>query len=392
MWIFYFLLFLLFAQTLLSLRGGRDYLAYFRRELDKPCRDFTPFATIFAPCRGLDQGLRENLSALFILDYPAYEIVFVTDSADDACVAVIEAARREFPFVPSQLVIAGAAKDCGQKVRNLRAAVLQADEHGEVFAFVDSDARPHAGWLRALVAPLSDETIGAASGYRWFVPVRGGLASQLRAVWNASVASALGANGRRNFCWGGATAILRKTFDGLDMRERWRGALSDDFAMTRALHEAKLDIYFVPQCLTVSHEDCGWRELLEFTTRQIKITRVYAPHLWVIVLVSNLLFTLVFFGGWLLAARRGWLVIPLLLLYALGSLKAYMRWQAVKLALDGRQERGLWAHLLLWPFTSVIYAYNALCAAFSRRIVWRGIGYELKSARETIVKRPAQSN
>ena len=162
--------------------------------------------------------------------------------------------------------------------------------------------------------------------------------------------------------------------------------------MTRALHEAKLDIYFVPQCLTVSHEDCGWRELLEFTTRQIKITRVYAPHLWVIVLVSNLLFTLVFFGGWLLAARRGWLVIPLLLLYALGSLKAYMRWQAVKLALDGRQERGLWAHLLLWPFTSIIYAYNALCAAFSRRIVWRGIGYELKSARETIVKRPAQSN
>ncbi len=386
-WVFSFFLFLLFAQTLLSLRGGRDYLAYFRCELDKPLCDFAPFVTIFAPCRGLDQGLRENLSALFSLAYPAYEIIFVTDSADDDCVAVIAAARREFPLVKSQLVIAGAATDCGQKVHNLRAAVLFADKRSEIFAFVDSDARPHAGWLRALVAPLSDENIGAASGYRWFVPVRGGLASQLRAVWNASVASALGANGRRNFCWGGATAIRRETFDRLDMRERWRGTLSDDFALTRALHKADLLIHFVPNCLTASHEDCDWRELFEFTTRQIKITRVYAPNLWLIVLISNLLFTLIFFGGWLLATRRLWLVAPLLILYALGSLKAFWRWQAVKLAVGERSGRGLWAHLLLWPFTSAIYAYNALAAAFSRRIVWRGIEYELKSPLETVVKR-----
>jgi cellulose synthase/poly-beta-1,6-N-acetylglucosamine synthase-like glycosyltransferase len=384
--IFYVFLFLLFIQTLLSLRGGRDYLAYFRRELSARREPFAPFATIFAPCRGLDQGLRENLAALFCLDYPNYEVIFITDHKQDACVPVIEQARGEFPAVPSQLVIAGAATDSGQKVHNLRVAAPHADARSEVFAFVDSDARPHAGWLRALVAPLVDENTGAASGYRWFAPARGGLASWLRAVWNASVASALGANGKSNFCWGGATAIRRKTFEQLDMRERWRGALSDDFALTRALREANLRVHFVPQCLTLSHEDCGWRELLEFTTRQIKITRVYAPHLWVIVLASNSLFTLIFFVGWVLAARRGWLVAPLLLLYALGSLKAFMRWQAVKLALDGKQGRGLWAHLLLWPFTSVIYAYNAIRAALSRRIVWRGIEYELKSPTETVVK------
>ncbi|HEU5239351.1 MAG TPA: hypothetical protein VFU37_19630, partial [Pyrinomonadaceae bacterium] len=43
------------------------------------------------------------------------------------------------------------------------------------------------------------------------------------------------------------------------------------------------------------------------------------------------------------------------------------------------------AHMTLWPFASALYLYNALGAAFSRRITWRGITYELKSADETAV-------
>jgi hypothetical protein len=42
-------------------------------------------------------------------------------------------------------------------------------------------------------------------------------------------------------------------------------------------------------------------------------------------------------------------------------------------------------HLLLWPFASALYLYNALAAAFSRRIKWRGITYELKSASEAVI-------
>ena len=42
----------------------------------------------------------------------------------------------------------------------------------EVLVFVDSDARPEKSWLKKLVAPLADETLGASTGYRWFLPVR----------------------------------------------------------------------------------------------------------------------------------------------------------------------------------------------------------------------------
>jgi hypothetical protein len=42
-------------------------------------------------------------------------------------------------------------------------------------------------------------------------------------------------------------------------------------------------------------------------------------------------------------------------------------------------------HLLLWPFASALYLCNALAAGFSRRIKWRGIDYELKSATEAVI-------
>ena len=398
MFVFYLFAALLLLQAIISLRGGARYLSYIRRETARDKQDFTPYASIIAPCRGLDQGLRENLAALFRQNYPAYEIIFVTDSEADPALVVIEELRSEFQataHVATRVCRACEAIESGQKVHNLRVAVSKVDSKSEVFVFVDSDARPDEDWLCNLIAPLADERVGAATGYRWFIPVRGGFASTLRAVWNASIASALGERERRNFCWGGSTAIRRETFERAKVFEAWRGAASDDFAMTRALHNLSLPIHFVPQCLTVSHEDCNWQELLEFTTRQLKITRVYAPRLWQIVLLSNLLFVLIFFGGIALTITRAAhslsFIAPLafiLAIYILGILKAYLRWRGVSIPLvEYRAElrRDAFAHLFLWPFASALYLYNALAALFSRRINWRGITYELKSPTETAI-------
>ncbi len=384
----------------MSLWGGIKFLSYVRSEMAKPPSDFTPFVSLLAPCRGLDQGLRENLFALFMQSYPAYEIIFVTDRADDPALAVIEEVRQEFKSrssVTSRIVIAGESLESGQKVHNLRAAVIKADARCKAFVFADTDARPGADWMRALVAPLAQEGVGAATGYRWFIPERGGFSSHLRAVWNASIASALGERGEKNFCWGGATAILRETFDRLDIREHWRGTLSDDFTIMRILRRAGLPIYFVPACLTASIEDCSFRELLEFTTRQLKITRVYATHFWQAVLLGSMLFVSVFFGGLALTITRALLghtyALPLILLsiiFILGAGKAYLRLRAVRIPLKKYEKqlgKGTLPHLLLWPVTSALYLYNALCAALSRRISWRGITYELKSPTETVIMR-----
>lgn len=389
-YLFYFFAAVLTFLGYKSLRGGINYLDFFRRELARPPSGYAPVCSIIAPCRGLDKDLRENLNALFSQSFPAYEIVFVVDAESDESVSIIKSAIAA-NAVPAKIVIAGKAKNESQKVHNLRRAVLEVSGDSEIFVFVDSDARPGEGWLRNLIAPLEDESIGCATGYRWFVQKNGGFATHLRAVWNASIASALGANMKSNFCWGGSLALRRETFGRLNLRERWRGCLSDDFAITTAMKEAKLPIRFVPQCLTATIEDCTLREFLEFSTRQIKITRVCAAPLWTASLIGSLLFTVIFWSGifllFLLSGAHFWVTLFFLsLIFAFGAAKAWLRLQAVRLILKNYEKqlnKQLFAQLTFWAITPLVFFYNCVCALFSREIVWRGIRYRLKSATET---------
>jgi len=191
-----------------SLLSGIRYAAYVRRETSRELPDFHPFASVIVPGGGLEPGLAENLRPLLEQDYPRYEVLFVFDRENDPAAGLVKHGSSRI----SRTIIAGPATDSGQKVHNLRVAVTRIDPKSEVLVFVDTDARPASDWLRKLVAPLADETVGATTGYRWFIPERGGISSRLRGVWNASVASALGSDRAKNFCWGGSTAIRRATF------------------------------------------------------------------------------------------------------------------------------------------------------------------------------------
>lgn len=393
--VFYFFAAVLVFLSYKSFRGGIDYLEFFKRELSKPASTYTPFCSIIVPCRGLDADLRENLAALFLQEFPRYEIVFAVDDENDRAAPVIKELIASYDSIPAKLIVAPKTVESSQKIENLREAVLRVSAESEVFVFVDSDARPNRHWLKNLIAPLQDEKIGAATGYRWFVQNRGGLATHLRSIWNASVASALGANQKSNFCWGGSMAMRRETFEKLVMREKWRGTLSDDFAVTRAMKEANLPIYFVPQALTASVEDCTFRELLEFTTRQMKITRVYAAHLWKQSFIGSFLFNLVFIWGILILVFGSindfsfWFaLVSLILISAFSTGKSWLRLNAVKLILKDYEKelnRQFVPQNALWIFSPALFFYNCACALLSRKILWRGIGYELKSPTETVI-------
>ena len=378
MYLYYFLAAVSCWFGLQSLLSGIRYAAYVRRETSRPLPDYQPFVSVIAPGRGLEPGLIDNLRTLVTQDYVRYEVLFVFDATDDPAIKIVNELRNS-AAVATRTIIAGPATDSGQKVHNLRVAVNEIDPQSEVLVFVDTDARPPKSWLRQLVAPLADETIGASTGYRWFIPERGGIASRLRGVWNASVASALGSDTAKNFCWGGSTAIRRATFTALRVSERWRGSVSDDFTITHVLKEAKLPIHFTPNCLVASVGDCDYKELLEFTTRQIKITRVYASHLWLPLLLGSALFAIAFFGGLILMAY-----IFTSIIFTLGALKSFIRFRAISTVLK-TSRRDLLAHIFLWPFASLLYLYNAIAAGFSRRIKWRGITYELKSPTEAVI-------
>ncbi|MGD9631248.1 MAG: glycosyltransferase family 2 protein [Pyrinomonadaceae bacterium] len=391
------ILFYLFAALLVylsarSLLGGVAYFRFFQAELERQPVDHHPFATMIAPCKGLDKGLAENLTSLFEQVYPEFEIVFVVDDGTDPAVSTINEviAHCSGHGANGRLVIAPKASGSSQKVENLREAVLHADERSEVFVFVDSDARPNRNWLGHLVAPLEEGSVGATTGYRWFISEKMTFASELRSAWNASIASALGANTKTNFCWGGATAIRREVFDRLDMRERWSGTLSDDFTVTRVIKRAGLEIRFVPGALTPSPGECGLREAIEFTTRQMQITRVYAAHLWLLSYFGSALFTFVMVSAFLIVLLSPqvdylvWSAIATFLLVTFLSIgKSFLRLKAVRMVIPSASKQAL-TQMTYWLLTPPLFLYTCIYAMVSRRMTWRGIRYVLVSSERTL--------
>ena len=411
-----FLCLLLLAQCLLALISGIRFALYARDNANGRRREYQPKAVILVPCRGLDEEFEENLRPLFTQNYSEYDLVFITGDEADPAHRVI-AQLIEENSRPAWLLVAGEGLNRGQKVHNLCAGIEMLntiDRRTEVLVFADADARPGTNWLAELVAPLGDKRIGATTGFRWFVPVaRTGLVgwifhrlpTTLLMVWNAGVLALLGERSR--FAWGGSMAIRRENFDRLRVLERWDGALSDDYVLTRAVFEAGQRIRFVPGALVTSPLSATWSGLLEFTTRQIRITRIYSPAVWRMGLYGYLFYNLVLGAAVALLAtgsnlsNRGLLICAVggtfLLGTVNGALRAIVAFRLIdsgrrtQRRADGRYAGQLFAHAILNPLISVLYLYNFIASLTSRRIVWRGISYEMISPSVTI-REPSRDN
>jgi cellulose synthase/poly-beta-1,6-N-acetylglucosamine synthase-like glycosyltransferase len=284
------------------------------------------------------------------------------------------------------VLVAGPAKDCGQKVHNLLHGIDRLLSSPEVFVFCDSDARYPRGWLRDLVAPLKDRKTAVSTGYRWYVANGLEPPTLLRSVWNASVVTMLGDHGR-NFAWGGSMAIRRETFESIRVRDYWSGSISDDYGLTQAARAAKAGITFVPSCLIPSHGYCTWRDMLDFTTRQILITRIYDPRVWRTAFAAQSLYVLAFWGLFIVMWRDATALAMWLCLFTLSTSKAAIRLRAVASVLsDSALSKHRWSYILCAPFIAVLYLYNLVRSALTRRLTWRQIQYELISPNRVIVR------
>jgi ceramide glucosyltransferase len=400
---------LIILQGLIGVVEAIRYRSYIRAHLNLHPQTWTPFASVFLPCKGIDFELERNVEALLKQEYPGFEVVFVTATADDPSIASLCKVAGEFPQIRTKFVIAGRSNERGEKVNNLIQAVSHTEMRSEVFVFTDSDARPRETWLRDLISPLREEQVGVSTGYRWLFPSRGNLASVLRSAWNAAVVTVLG-NHALNFAWGGSMAIRRTTFERAHVLAHWKHSISDDYSLARAIKKAGLKIYYEPRCLIASHGSCSWRELLQWSTRQIIITKVYWRQLWQLALVSHFIFVAGWwwaFGQFTLAVWQsltaGNIPSPMRLdnplrhygtlisiIFFLGVLRGFLRTEAVKFiqARDRDQiQQFWWAYTLLSPMVSTLTAYNLAVSLLTSSLEWRGVHYELKSADEVRVIR-----
>lgn len=387
---------LVIPQVLLGLYlvgQGLQWLGYARRRMMSDPGFYAPRSAVLCPCKGIEPALERNLVALTEFDYQNYELFFLIASASDPAYSIVKRVATQ-SRVKAHVIITEKPQGCGEKVNNLRVGVSQVPPEFDVFVFVDSDGRPAKNWLRHMVAPLSDGQIGATTTMRWLIPNRTNLATALLSAWNAPIVTMLSEKGK-NFCWGGGTAIRRIVFDRAGVAEEWRNSVSDDYSMTIALARAQLPIVFLPECLVPSFVETDFRGLMEFTNRQILITKVYAGKMWAAAAGTHLLYVLAILFGVFLAIANFFtdrpvfhVVLLTFLTVLLSMIRGALRAAGVSEALPVHRSQiagQAWIYVLLTVFVPLLYLANFFSSLTTRKIRWRGVTYELISPQQTRV-------
>ena len=389
--LFYFLAFLQIVLGAYLIWQALQWLGYVRRRLHTDPGFYSPRVAVFCPCKGIEPGLEPNLLSLTEFVRQNYEIFIILASESDPARSIVERVAKS-SRVKVHVVIAGSPSGCSEKVNNLRVAVEQLPPEFEVLVFTDSDGRPGRSWLHHLVAPLGDVRIGATTTMRWLIPNRTNLPTAILAAWNAPVVTMLSEKGK-NFCWGGGTAIRRSIFEQSGVMDVWRNSVSDDYSLTRALERNNHPIVFVPECLTLSYVETDSQGLLEFTNRQIVITRVYAEKVWARAAVTHLLYCMTLLLGVTLILsdtfeqRPAFHIATLTFLpVLLSAIRSSIRLIGVTEALPAGKSQIMgqaWIYILLTVFVPFLYLVNFVNSLITRKIRWRGMAYELISSEQT---------
>lgn len=388
------------VQSVALLAQAWENRRFARRRLRRTSHgNSRPFAAVFAPCKGLDTELVENLRPLLEQDYGgAYQVTFIVESASDPACEPIRRLIALHPRVRANLLVAGIASDLGQKVHNLRQATADLPSRVEVLAFVDSDARPGSHWLSSLVERLDRPAVGAVTGYRWFMPTRPTLVNGLLFGLNAGLASVMGPGGH-HLVWGGSWAIRRETFEQCRMHDAWGHVLSDDLVATMVLRRAGLRIEFEPNCMVESPVDYSIAGMFRFIRRQYLIGRMYAPGWWMLGLAGAFCPVVAFWSGLVLCGVGAWQAAPHTatvaaltgLLYLLGVLRAAERERLARTYFPAHTTRlTAAARVDLWagPLIGLMGAVGIVSSMVGKSIAWRGIRYRLdRGGRVRLVQR-----
>jgi hypothetical protein len=150
---------------------------------------------------------------------------------------------------------------------------------------------------------------------------------------------------------------------------------------------------FLPDCLTVSYVEANFASLLEFTNRQILITRVYSEQMWAFGFATHILYCLTLLLGVALtisdlaaglpAFHHAMLTfLPILL----GIMRSSLRVAAVTEIFSSLRSQIMgqaWIYILLTVFIPFLYVANFITSLITRKIRWRTITYELVSPTQT---------
>jgi ceramide glucosyltransferase len=199
--------------------------------------DALPPVSILKPLKGEDPEIYESFRSHCMQDYPQYEIVFGVSDPNDPVVPAVERLRQEFPHHSIQLVVCSQSLGANTKVSNL-AQMVRAAHHGHLVVS-DSDIRVDPGYLRRIISPLADMSVGLVTClYRGKAGKT--LSSRLESLgistdFCAGVLVARLLEGGIRFALGSTMAFRRRDLEAIGGFESFVDFLADDYELGKRI-------------------------------------------------------------------------------------------------------------------------------------------------------------
>lgn len=347
------------------------------------------FSSVIIPCKGTDFEFEKNLEALTQLDSERFEVIFVTatdnDPARDSIMKVIEKLRNRGLVV--KLMTAGIKDTCAQKLYNLVQGVKGANPSSEFLIFIDADIRLEQEMLTSLVQPLSDNSVGAATGFPVFIP-SDRISSIVRFAWGLGGLLML-ADKNKVFTHGAINAIRHQDFYTLQIEEKYLNSVSDSLTLASVIRKNKKEIVFVPNAIVPSPDNTNLIDLIKWSNRLTILSRIYNPNFWKMIFLNYASVSFLFIFLFLSLINNFSLenlFILLMYIFSYQLLQMYTFYINFNFIINLLPEKFRielinlkWKILLYSPLALPLILLNLVVSLFSKTITWRQITYKIYS-------------
>ncbi len=381
--VFYFLLAIALLGTFssgvflaLAIAGSIRFRRSTKKQLESASDSELPPVSVLKPVHGLEAQLKENLESFFRQDYPAYEILFAADTADDAALDVVREVCQRHPHIPSRIIVTGAPWP--NPVVYSFHCLAEAASH-EILVTSDSDVEVGPRYLREIVPPMLDRKIGAVTCvYRG--KNAAGFFSGLTAIGMSveMTAGVIVANLLEGMKFGlGPTTLIRKdSLAAIGGYATLKDYIAYDFAIGNMIAKAGYGVVLSGHVIDHVVNQKSFLQMWQNQLRWAQTTRYSRPkgHFG-----SGLIFAMPYgvLGFFATAALGHWGLASLLLAIAIVNRlgEAWLiGWEVVR---DPQVRRAPW----LYPLRDLLGFAVWAASYFRLRYVWRDSRFELKGTR-----------
>lgn len=251
---------------------------FFTRKPDSLNEGYRPSVSLIKPVCGLEKGQYVNLSSACTQDYPDFEVIFALQNPEDPVLPILERIRAENPKGRVRILIDSSAAGPNGRLCNILNATREAKN--SVLVYSDSDMLLAPGYLKAIVAPLADPTVGVSCTlYRAHGAVNIWESLELLSLNADFVPSMIFATvtGAALACPGASQAVRRETLEKIGGLASMADSLVEDLELGRSMVAHGFKVVIGPHVAATGVDLTSWQPWWRHQVYWDQNTRAASP-------------------------------------------------------------------------------------------------------------------